>query len=93
MRKCLAIRSWHRDLSDVAPHERQHELLLDEPQGSKRLPRFMTLKRATMAGLTALVTVNIWTGCPLLALWVGPQAMCKRALRGRPSSSSSFWPC
>jgi hypothetical protein len=32
------------------------------------------LKRAAMAGLTALVTVNVWTGCPLLALWVGSRA-------------------
>jgi hypothetical protein len=35
----------------------------------------MALKRATMAGFTALVTVNVWTGCPLLALWVGSQAV------------------
>jgi hypothetical protein len=35
----------------------------------------MTLKRATMAGLTAFLTINIWTGCPLLALWVGSQAV------------------
>ena len=28
-----------------------------------------------MAGLTALVTVNIWTGCPLLALWIGSRAV------------------
>jgi hypothetical protein len=33
------------------------------------------LKRAAMAGLTALVTVNVWTGCPLLALWVGSRAV------------------
>jgi hypothetical protein len=33
------------------------------------------LKRAAMAGFTALVTVNVWTGCPLLALWVGSRAV------------------
>jgi hypothetical protein len=33
------------------------------------------LKRAAMAGVTALVTVNVWTGCPLLALWVGSRAV------------------
>jgi hypothetical protein len=33
------------------------------------------LKRVTMAGFTALVTVNVWTGCPLLALWVGSRAV------------------
>jgi hypothetical protein len=37
-------------------------------------------KRAAMAGFTALVTVNIWTGCPLLALWVGSQAVGKSTL-------------
>lgn len=42
--------------------------------------RFLTLKRAAMAGLTAFVTVNIWTGCPLLALWVGSQAVGHRTL-------------
>lgn len=31
-------------------------------------------KRAGFAALTALVTVNVWTGCPLLALWIGSQA-------------------
>jgi len=35
--------------------------------------RFSTLKRVAMAGITAFVAVNIWTGCPLLALWVGSQ--------------------
>jgi hypothetical protein len=35
----------------------------------------MVLKRATMAALTAIVTVNVWTGCPLLALWVGSRAV------------------
>ncbi|MFI4991575.1 MAG: hypothetical protein ACHQHO_11785 [Solirubrobacterales bacterium] len=33
------------------------------------------LKRAAMAAITALVTVNVWTGCPLLALWVGARAV------------------
>jgi hypothetical protein len=40
----------------------------------------MTLKRATMAGATAFITANIWTGAPLLALWVGSQVVGKRAL-------------
>ena len=40
----------------------------------------MTLKRATMAAVTALITVNIWTGAPLLALWVGSQVVHKRVL-------------
>jgi hypothetical protein len=35
----------------------------------------MACKRAAMAGVAALVTVNVWTGCPLMALWVGSQAV------------------
>jgi hypothetical protein len=34
----------------------------------------MALKRAAVAGVTALMTANIWTGCPLLALWIGSHA-------------------
>ena len=37
-------------------------------------------KRVVLAGATAFVTVNIWTGCPVLALWVGSQAVDQRAL-------------
>jgi hypothetical protein len=35
--------------------------------------RFLSLKRATLAGATAFATINIWTGCPLFALWVAAQ--------------------
>jgi len=34
----------------------------------------LAVKRAALAAFTALVTVNVWTGCPLLALWIGSQA-------------------
>jgi len=34
----------------------------------------MLLKRLALAAAAAFVTVNIWTGAPLLALWVGSQA-------------------
>jgi hypothetical protein len=37
--------------------------------------RFMMLRRLALAGATAFIAVNIWTGCPLLALWVGSQAV------------------
>jgi hypothetical protein len=37
-----------------------------------------TLKRVAMAAATAFVTVNIWTGCPLAALWVGAQTVQER---------------
>jgi len=43
-------------------------------------PRFIALKRAAIAGATAFITVNIWTGAPVLALWVGSQVVGKRAL-------------
>jgi hypothetical protein len=33
--------------------------------------RLLALKRALLAGATAFITVNVWTGCPLFALWVG----------------------
>ncbi len=38
-------------------------------------PGHLALKRAAMAAATAFTTVNIWTGAPLLALWVGSQAV------------------
>jgi hypothetical protein len=40
----------------------------------------MMLKRAALAGLTAFITVNIWTGAPLLALWIGSQVVGQRSL-------------
>jgi hypothetical protein len=43
-------------------------------------PAFMTLKRVALAGATAFITVNFWTGCPLLALWVGSQAVGQQTL-------------
>ncbi len=38
-------------------------------------PPALLLKRVAMAVVTAVVTVNVWTGCPLLALWVGSHAV------------------
>jgi hypothetical protein len=40
----------------------------------------VSAKRVALAGATAFVTINIWTGCPVLALWVGSQAVDQRAL-------------
>src|SRR6185436_5065551 len=34
----------------------------------------MIAKRLALAAAAAFVTVNIWTGAPLVALWVGSQA-------------------
>jgi hypothetical protein len=48
-------------------------------QGAAGLQRSgHTLKRVAMAAATAFVTVNIWTGCPLAALWVGAQTVQER---------------
>jgi len=46
--------------------------------GLGRRPR--TASRLLFAAATAFVTVNIWTGCPLLALWVGSQVVGERRL-------------
>jgi len=42
-------------------------------------PRFL-LKRVAMAAATAFLAINIWTGAPLLALWVGSQVVGKTVL-------------
>ena len=36
--------------------------------------RSLTLKRIALTAATAFATINIWTGCPLLALWVAAQS-------------------
>ena len=33
-----------------------------------------------MAGATAFITVNVWTACPLLAVWVGSRVVGQRQL-------------
>jgi hypothetical protein len=43
-------------------------------------PRLVTLKRSLLAGATAFLSINLWTGSPLLALWVGSQAADERML-------------
>ncbi|HST56413.1 MAG TPA: hypothetical protein VLJ42_11060 [Solirubrobacteraceae bacterium] len=34
-------------------------------------PRFQRFERVGLVSASALVALNIWTGCPLLALWIG----------------------
>jgi hypothetical protein len=41
------------------------------PRQAGESPRFVTLKRTAIAGAGAFLSINIWTGAPLLALWVG----------------------
>jgi hypothetical protein len=38
------------------------------------------LKRTLMAGATAFLAINLWTGAPLLALWVGSQVVGEQTL-------------
>jgi hypothetical protein len=35
--------------------------------------RSLTLKRIALTAATAFAAINIWTGCPLIALWVASQ--------------------
>ncbi|HEV7462203.1 MAG TPA: hypothetical protein VGN78_16845 [Solirubrobacteraceae bacterium] len=50
---------------DTAPARRAAE-----PESPPRLPM---VKRIALAAATLLVSINIWTGFPLLAVWVGSQ--------------------
>jgi hypothetical protein len=42
-------------------------------QASVDRPSLFRVKRTALAAGTALVSINIWTGAPLLAVWVGSQ--------------------
>ena len=52
------------------------------PEKRAAVPRrpgpLLMLKTLGLAAATAFVTVNIWTGCPLFALWVGAQVVGER---------------
>jgi hypothetical protein len=37
-------------------------------------PRLLWLQRVLLVSASALAAINIWTGAPLLAVWVGSQA-------------------
>jgi hypothetical protein len=43
-------------------------------------PHLFALKRAAMAAGAAFIAINIWTGAPLLALWIGSQVVGHTAL-------------
>ncbi len=36
-------------------------------------PRFFRLKRVALTVTAVLASINMWTGCPLFALWTGSQ--------------------
>jgi len=42
--------------------------------------RFVLAKRTAMVAATAFLAINLWTGAPLLALWVGSQVVGKTVL-------------
>lgn len=46
-------------------------------RGSTRL---LLVKRVLLAAAMAFLAVNLWTGAPLFALWVGSQAVGQKAL-------------
>jgi hypothetical protein len=51
------------------------EEMPEQEHGGGDSPRKFVLKRTAMAAATAFLAVNIWTGAPLLALWVGSQVV------------------
>jgi hypothetical protein len=48
------------------------EAVVDSGQGEGR-PRFLRLKRLGLVTGSALISINVWTGAPLFAVWVGSQ--------------------
>jgi hypothetical protein len=49
-------------------NEPRGQRLRPRPHGA---PRLVMLKRLAMAAASAFLSINLWTGAPLLALWVG----------------------
>jgi hypothetical protein len=47
---------------------------------SDEAPHVSAFKRLLLLSATVLVAINIWTGAPLLALWVGSRIVGQRAL-------------
>jgi hypothetical protein len=52
----------------------------DDPDEGLEAPHVSMFKRLLLLSATTLVAVNIWTGAPLLALWVGSRIIGQRAL-------------
>jgi hypothetical protein len=51
------------------------------PVGEGTAPvRLMQLRRALFAAATAFLSINLWTGAPLLSLWVGSQVADQQTL-------------
>ena len=52
----------------------------DEERAEQAAVPFLAVKRALMAAVTAFLSINLWTGSPLLALWVGSEAADQQTL-------------
>jgi hypothetical protein len=46
-------------------------------------PAMLAVKRVAIAGATAFLAINLWTGAPLLALWVGSRVVGQTTLSMR----------
>jgi hypothetical protein len=66
--------------SDAAPSLSAPGEEPDEVVPTDETPRFARIRRAGLLSATALIALNIWTGAPLLALWVGSRVVGERAL-------------
>jgi hypothetical protein len=51
-----------------------------DAQESRDQPKVSRLKRTGLLIATTLVSINIWTGAPVLALWVGSRVVGHRTL-------------
>jgi hypothetical protein len=54
--------------------------VMGQPEAGPQAPGVSALKRLLLLSATSLAAVNIWTGAPLLALWVGSRIVGQRAL-------------
>jgi hypothetical protein len=52
----------------------------DDRPGLEGPVRLLLAKRLLLAAATAFLAINLWTGAPLFALWVGSQAVAQRRL-------------
>ena len=52
----------------------------DEERAERVAVPHLAVKRALMAAATAFLSINLWTGAPLLALWVGSEAADQQTL-------------
>jgi hypothetical protein len=53
---------------------------MGNPEVGPQAPHVSTIKRLALLSAAALAAINIWTGAPLLALWVGSRIVGRRAL-------------